>query len=33
VALAAEVVSYGVEARSFEAVGGYQEIDANLTGG
>ena len=28
-----EVVNYGVEARSFEAVGGYQEIDANLTGG
>jgi putative ABC transport system permease protein len=28
-----EVVNYGVEARSFTAVAGYQEMDANLTGG
>ena len=28
-----EVVSYGAEARSFSGVAGYQELDANLTGG
>lgn len=28
-----EVVSYGEASRSFAAVAGYQEIDANLTGG
>ena len=28
-----EIVNYGVEGRSFTAVAGYQEIDANLTGG
>ena len=28
-----EIVSYGAEAQSFTAVAGYQELDANLTGG
>lgn len=28
-----EIVNYGIESRSFVAVAGYQEIDANLTGG